>query len=448
LPSREALRLVVITPNAEPIRTEFALAFSDWHREHFGRPVFLDYRIYGGASDIVRYFDSAKKTLFASLGTYQVDVVWGGGDDLFDNRLRVGGHLEGVRLSDDVLHTAFAQKELNGLPLYDLHSDPPTWYGTALSSFGIVYNRDVLEYLRLPEPKTWSDLSDPRYRGWIALADPTRSGAARTAFMIVVERAMQDAVDAGRSGDEGWARGMGLIRQIAANARLFTDNGTIVPSIVGTGDVAAGMAIDFQARSQVDAVQSASGSSRLGYVEPAGATAIAPDPVALVNGTEHREVAVRFIEFLLSERGQRLWNTRAGAPGGPKRTSLRRLPIMKSVYGSPTDFTDKVNPYVASGTFNTSRARTATSPIIAELIQMSCIEPLDELRATRTAILASPRAAELDAKLGVFPFDQKQALARAKQWQAATPIERLALQRRWTAEFRDEYGLLREEAAR
>src|SRR5256885_535604 len=86
--------------------------------------------------------------------------------------------------------------------------------------------------------------------------------------------------------------------------------------------------------------------TRLG---PAGATAITPDPVALVRGAEHRDVAVRFIEFLLSEPGQRLWITRAGAPGGPKRTSLRRLPIMKSLYDKPRDFTDNVNPYIAGG---------------------------------------------------------------------------------------------------
>ena len=94
----KTLRLVVAhrrTP--KPIRTEFADAFSRWHEEKFGQPVFVDYRIYGGASDIVRYFESARETLFKSLGTYQIDVVWGGGDDLFERRLREPGHLEGVR---------------------------------------------------------------------------------------------------------------------------------------------------------------------------------------------------------------------------------------------------------------------------------------------------------------------------------------------------------------
>jgi ABC-type Fe3+ transport system substrate-binding protein len=441
-------RVVIITPHAEPIRAEFARAFSRWHQQKYGQAVYVDYRIYGGASDIVRYFDAAKSTLYASLGTYKVDLVWGGGDDLFDRRLKQPGYHEGVELPPDVMKKAFEQPAIGGLPLYDMASNPPTWFGTALSSFGIVYNRDVLRHLGVPEPKTWADLADPRYRGWIVLADPLRSAVARTTFMVIVERAMQDAIDAGRSADEGWARGMGLVRQIAANARLFTDSGTIVPAQVGTGDVAAGMAIDFQARSQVDAVQQPTGESRLAYVEPAGATAINPDPIALVKGAENREVAVRFITFILGEQGQRLWNTRAGAPGGPVHTSLRRLPVMKSVYASPRNFTDPVNPYEAAGSFNTSRARTATSPVIGELVAMSCIDLLEDLRETRRVILASPRAAELDARLGVFPFDQKEALARGQRYAAATPLQRLELQRHWTDDFRREYAELRAQARR
>jgi len=38
--------LVVVTPNAESIRSEFADAFSAWHEKRFGKRVFVDYRIY------------------------------------------------------------------------------------------------------------------------------------------------------------------------------------------------------------------------------------------------------------------------------------------------------------------------------------------------------------------------------------------------------------------
>jgi ABC-type Fe3+ transport system substrate-binding protein len=436
----DAEQLVILSPHVEGIRREFAQAFAAW----YGKPVFVDYRSYGGASDIVKFFEASQETVYKKQGTYNIDLVWGGGDYLFDRQLKRPGYLQKIDLDPAILKAAFPSPTLAGLPLYDLAPDGPQWIGTALSSFGIVYNKDVVKYLHLPEPRTWADLADPKYRGWIVLADPTRSASAKTAFMIIVERAMQTAQDNGGTYDHGWAKGMGLIRQISANARIFADASSAVPSMVATGDVAAGMAIDFYARSQMEAV----GGDRMGYVEPAGATLVNPDPIGLVKGAKHRALAMKFIEFVLSEQGQKLWNTRAGAPGGPKSTSLRRLPIRRSTYDDMSNFTDPVNPFKSIGGFNTRNDRKRTFGIMGELIGYSCIDLLDDLRDTRAAILASPRAAELDAQLGTFPFDESEALSRDAQLRKAAPAERLKLQRDWTEEFRQEYARLRAEAGK
>jgi hypothetical protein len=90
-------------------------------------------------------------------------------------------------------------------------------------------------------------------------------------------------------------------------------------------------------------------------------------------------------------------------------------------------------------------AREQTFGILGELIQFSCMDLLDDLRQTRQTILAHHRA-DLDARLGKFPFGQKEALARGKKWGAATPLQRLDLRRQWTEEFRAEYQKLRESA--
>jgi ABC-type Fe3+ transport system substrate-binding protein len=439
--TRNEIELVIISPHVEGIRREFADAFKDWHREKYGVPVEIDYRNYGGASDIVRFFD-ASRPLFNKLGTYKIDLVWGGGDYLFDQQLKKPGFLEPVQIDPEIMRSAFPRPDLGGVALYD-PAPQPQWIGTVLSSFGITYNLDVCKYLGVDPPKTWKDLADPRYRNWLVLADPTRSASAKQAFMTIVEYAMAQASSHGRSEDDGWADGMGLVRLIAANARQFTDGSASIPGMISSGDAAAGMAIDFYGRSQVDAV----GEDRMGYVEPAGATAINPDPIAIVKGAPNKEIATHFIEFLLSEKAQRMWNTRAGKPGGPKQTSLRRLPIVPSVYEHNEDFTDKVNPFKESAGFNKSIAREKTFGILGELIQYSCIDLLDDLRETRAAVLASPRAAELDQKLGRFPFDQKEALRRAVLLKQASPAKRLELQRQWTEAFRREYANLREEAA-
>ncbi len=437
--SSDSLQLIIVTPHVEGIRREFAEAFSEWHRRRYGKPVFLDYRLIGGTSEIVKYFEASRTNVFEKQGTYKIDLVWGGGDYLFDRQLKKPGFLESIELSPQTMKRVFPSTTFNGIPLYDTKDG--MWYGTALSSFGICYNKDVCRHLETGDPKTWRDLRDPRFRGWLVMADPTRSSSAKQAFMTVVERAMLDATEAGRSEDEGWAEGMGLIRQIASNARLFTDASSSVPGVIGSGDAAAGMTIDFHGRAQVDAV----GEQRMGYVEPRGATAINPDPIAVVRGAEHRDLAIKFIEFVLSDEGQRLWNVRAGAPGGPRLTSLRRLPVSPSAYADMRHFTEPINPYSGTVGFETDNLRKKTFTILGELIQMSCIDLLDELRDTRRAIVAAGRD-DLDARLGMFPFDQKEALHRADLWQKSTPVKRLELQRQWTEDFRREYRRLRDAA--
>jgi ABC-type Fe3+ transport system substrate-binding protein len=436
---RDAQPLVILTPHAESVKREFAEAFDRWHRETFGKPVAIDYRVMS-TNDIVRYLHTGKEA-FAKFKTFGVDLVWGGGDFLYDVELRREAVLEPTELPKELMTAAYPKPDLGGLALYD-RSNPPTWFGTALSSFGIVYNKDVLKHLGVPEPRRWDDLKDPRYRNWLVLADPSKSGIARSVFMVIVERAMEDAKIIGRSEDVGWAQGMGLVRQIASNARLFNDSGTSVSSWVSSGDVAAGLAIDFQARTQLEAV----GESRLGYVEPVGATSINPDPVAMVKGAPHHETARRFIEFLLSDGGQRLWITRAGAPGGPRLNSLRRLPIVPSVYANPANFTEAANPFAAAENFNTSESRRKTLPIIGDLIEMSCIDLLDELRHTRALILNSPDATTLDLRLGLFPLTQRDAILLAGDFQKMTPIQRLQERRKLEEDFRNEYEALRRAA--
>lgn len=121
--------------------------------------------------------------------TYGVDLLWGGGDTLFERDLKQkGGHLEAVKLSDETMKYAFPQSKIVGVPLYD--DKDLMWYGTALSSFGVTFNRDVCRYLNVKDPATWSDLAGPKFANWVVLADPTRSGSVKQAFMIIVQRAM------------------------------------------------------------------------------------------------------------------------------------------------------------------------------------------------------------------------------------------------------------------
>jgi hypothetical protein len=139
---------------------------------------------------------------------------------------------------------------------------------------------------------------------------------------------------------------------------------------------------------------------------------------------------------VLSEDGQRLWYTPAGRPGGPKESSLYRLPVIASLYDTDPALKGKANPFKAGRAVQHIFVPEEDVPRSRRPVQMSCMDVPGDLRQTRQVILASPRAAELDAKLGTFPFDQQEALRRDKQWGDASPVDRLALQRQWTNEFR------------
>jgi iron(III) transport system substrate-binding protein len=446
--SQEAVRsgpadqLVIMTPHLETVRRKFDRAFSAWYAGKYHRAVNLEYLSFGGG-EIVKFFQ-ASEAAFRRSGTYNIDLVWGGSDSLFSEAL-ASKYLDKVSLAPDVMAAAFPAPSIGGVPLYD--PDPvqgPRWFGAALSSFGILYNRDVLAYLHLPEPTTWADLADPRYRGWLELADPTRSASAKAALQVIVERELETANQEHRSQQEAWARGMGLIRQIAANAKGFTSAANELPGTVSSGDAAAAMSIDFYARAQIAAV-----GGRVGYVEPQGATMVTPEPIALVRGAQHADVARRFIEFVLSDTGQRLWITRAG-PGETPEMALQRLPIVRSVYDNPVNFTEFTNPYTTAGGFNTKPSRRAAFGLMDELIALCCIDLLPELRETRKEIVESSRASELDARLGTFPVDQAASRAGVdvhRQMLKGKPEDWLTLQRQWRQQFRAEYRDLRRAAS-
>lgn len=457
--SGPADQLVIITPHLETVRRKFGRAFAAWYADKYHRDVQIEYLSFGGG-EIVKFFQASEVT-YKRYGTYNVDLVWGGSDALFSDALG-SKYLETVSLEPGVLEAAFPTPNIGGVPLYDLSPGGPRWFGAALSSFGIMYNRDVLAYLHLPEPRTWADLADPRYSGWLELADPTRSASAKAALQVIVEREIATAADEHRSKEEAWARGMGLIRQIAANAKGFTQAANELPGTVSNGDVAAAMSIDFYARSQIAAVsgcargesQAADGSltrfcvSRVGYVEPQGATMVTPEPIAVAKGAQHAAVAKRFIEFVLSDAGQRLWITKPG-PGETSEMALQRLPVVRSVYDNPVNFTEFTNPFTTAGGFNTKPSRRAAFGLMDELIALCCIDLLPDLRETRRDIVASPRAAELDAKLGRFPVSQAASQAGVdvhRQMLKGKPEDWLTLQRHWRDQFRAEYRELRRAA--
>ncbi|MHC4304760.1 MAG: ABC transporter substrate-binding protein [Planctomycetota bacterium] len=352
----DADRLIIITPHNEQIRYEFSRAFEAWHAEQFGDRVHVVWSVPGGTSEILRMLRSQYAAAAAGgdpLGG-TADLMWGGGSWVHEQLKQPPIPISApVDFDDGWLGSVYGDNAIGDGRLFDPQRH---WFGTALAAFGIVYNRDVLAELGVAEPRSWADLADPRLAGWVAMADPAHSGSITTLFETILRQ---------RGWDEGWW----ILRRAGANARGFPASALKSPVEVSLGDAAAGLCIDFFGRYQAQAIKSAGGRQRIGYVDPAGETSIDADPISMLTGAPRPDLARRFIEFCLSDIGQALWQfpvEPAHADGlGPRRFELRRMPIARSMYERHLDrFVDRVDPY------DLARAVGDTAPEVRQHIDV------------------------------------------------------------------------------
>jgi iron(III) transport system substrate-binding protein len=217
-------------------------------------------------------------------GRPQADLFWGGESALYD-RLAAQNLLAPLELPKAVTD---AIPEKLGKPKPILLKDPEGfWVGTVLESTGIVYHPRLLQRLGVPPPKDWDDLLDPRLKGQIAQTPPTRSSSSHAAYEVILQR-------------DGEAKGWEWARRLAANTGFFAPRSRDVPAVVARGEFAVGFAVP-----SYFAFEDRLAGFDISYVAPRTAW-ITSGPAAILKGARHPRAARAFVEFLLSERGQRI----------------------------------------------------------------------------------------------------------------------------------------------
>lgn len=450
--------LVIVSPHNEAIRAEFTQAFREYCQAKFGKQIAIDWRTPGGTSEVARFLESEylaafefywTRTLGKSFGLREkgafanakvilddtpeddtpeqtvrrafltsnvssgIDLFFGGGSFDFAQQASRGVLVDaGVKeRHPEWFGPEGIPQERGGEFFYD---EKGRWYGACLSAFGICYNVDSLKALQIPAPNKWADLGDPRYARQIALADPTKSGSITKAFEMIIQQQIHEAGTPATPETIalGWERALQLIQRVSANARYFTDSAPKVPLDVSSGDAAAGMCIDFYGRFQSEAVRQPDGTSRLLYVSPENGTSVGSDPIGLLRGAPNPELAKQFIDFVLSEEGQKLWNFNIGTPGGPAKYQLRRLPIRRELYAekyrafrSDPD----VNPYAETNQFDYQAEWTGS--LFRQIgfgIRALCIDPHDELHAAWDALIKAnfpPEASRVFSDVTALSYD-------------------------------------------
>ena len=408
--------LIIISPHPESIETEFGKNFEKWYAEQTGRTVKTDWRDVGGTSSNYRFIESEFKRVPDGIG---IDIFFGGGTD---NYLRLSnmGWLHGYKLPGTQLEQMM--QSFQGIPLYDAEHQ---WYGAALSSFGIMYNEELRELLKLPKAVSWQDLGNVELLGKIGAADPRESGSAHMVYEIILQTV-------------GWDDGFALLTKIGGNVRGFSAGANVIPTDVVAGQVIYGLAIDFYAYGQIAIV----GADKIKYVVPADGAVVTADPIAILKGAPNLPVAEKFLEFVLSENAQQLWMLRNKPtkaqldetkddpkkramlnkitdPEGPEwKGGLNRASVLPALYDKLGERCIVPNPFAMEGTpfqYNSDKGSTRWD-IVNGLFGVLIIDSHKDLVNAWKAIGKCKDPAKREAAIAVLtqmPITEAEAMALA-----------------------------------
>src|SRR5574341_1261530 len=180
-----------------------------------------------------------------------------------------------------------------------------------------MWNKNYLRAHKLPAPKEWTDLTNPRYYNHLIISAPSRSGTTH----LTIETMLQAY---------GWDKGWALLLNAGGNMGSITERSFGVPEAVISGQYGIGVVIDFFGLSAI-----ASGHP-VDFAYPS-LTSVVPASVGVVKGGPNPDNARAFIQMLLSDEGQ----LRLFAP------EIGRLPVVPGLYtrapkGYPNPFTMKL----------------------------------------------------------------------------------------------------------
>jgi ABC-type Fe3+ transport system substrate-binding protein len=281
----------------------------------------------------------------------------------------------------------------------DAYDPEFTWFGAAFSSFGILQNKRVQTLLGLPMARAWQDLANPALIGWVGAGDPRNSGTMNVMFEAFLQYF-------------GWDEGWRVLTQIGGNVRKFDRVSSSTAKDVTLGETAYAFAIDFYGFSQV----AAAGRTNLTFVLPEDFTALNPDGIAILKGAPNLQTAQRFVDYVLSEEGQKLWFLPKGHPEGPRHNSIERMAMRPDFYERFKGVSNiEFSPFELKQTFRyDARLSRERREVVAALVGALLVDTHDELQAAWKRVVARGVTPELIHELAKAPLSETEALALAK----------------------------------
>jgi iron(III) transport system substrate-binding protein len=241
----------------------------------------------------------------------QADVMWGVFNDYMTG-LATKGLLE-----------PYAAKDSSNIPPRFKHPGN-LWQGVTLLTVAFAVNQKKIAELKLPAPRSWADLLDPRYKGHIVMSNPSTSG---TAYLLL-------ASHAARLGeDKMWQYYEALDR----NLSQVTKSGGAPGRMAASGETPIGIALAYEvevARKQ---------GAPIDVIWPSDGVPWTFEGNGLVKGAKNPQNAKRFLDWAVSKSAMASYAEWRGTgitrgdvqASGPKITDLKLIDLDFVKAGDP-----------------------------------------------------------------------------------------------------------------
>ena len=157
--------------------------------------------------------------------------------------------------------------------------------GVYASVLGFGFNTELLASRSLPQPRCWSDLLNPAYRGEIQMANPNSSGTAYIVIATLVQMMGEEPA-------------FEYLRSIHRSINSYPRSGTAPIKAVARGETA--LSISFVH----NAAEEAAAGFPVGHAVPCEGTGYEIGSMSIIRGARNMENARRFYDWALTAEAQ------------------------------------------------------------------------------------------------------------------------------------------------
>jgi iron(III) transport system substrate-binding protein len=251
--------------------------------------------------------------LRAEAANPKTDLWWGGTGDPYLQAAEVG--------LLDAYRPAYLDN-LHGWAVRQYAMSENLVGGFYTSAIGFGWNEDVLKKKKLPAPKCWADLTDPKYKGEIETSHPGSSGTGYTILAGLVQLMGEDAA-------------FDYLKKLHRNVTQYTRSGQAQAKSVAKGEVGIGVSFIFGFDNERQ-----QGFTMVKSAAPCEGTSYEIGGIALVKGARNKDAAKKYYDWLMSPAGQSI-GAKANSLQVPANKTFKpdaRIPLIDNVRLVKYDF--------------------------------------------------------------------------------------------------------------